>query len=312
MGLRAHKLILITAVLGLASAATAAETNPTTAGATKPADRPQVSSPYWNTPQTAASTFTGADQMLMQTVQEVPKAKADAVVAKWTYRRLDHELTRTSNNLRSDFRASPEYSSAVAELQAAYDNYETARQNAVRSVQNTVDYQAVSELRKNVGDQIADEHAEHKPDLDRLVALAMLKVDYISPIRAVEREAIRNSAEVGRARDRLTSAARAVAKLEKDFAHDVRDSIELSDIRKAREDARIAMLASAAYLQESRFARAIAFRYAFNARRFDRYIPRLAGYPVGFGGYGHGPYGSGGFGFGYGGRALPFVGAVID
>ena len=124
----------------------------------------------------------------------------------------------------------------------------------------------------------------------------------IAPVRAAEQETIESSTAVRNAKARLVDAANKLSSLERRFSHDVRDSIELADARKAQEDARIAMLASAAFLDEARNARNIAIRYSYASRGLIS-----IGFPgYGFtdranGGYGYGGYGYGGYGYGYGG-----------
>jgi hypothetical protein len=282
-----------------------------------PGSRPTVTSPYWNDQPAGRNgsnvpngvqTFDEPTKLLSQTVQAVPQAAADLVVAKWTYNRVNGDLNRVTNFVRDDFRASEEYADASAEMSAAYAEYDAARQEAVRGIQSSDGYRAAMQLRGSVNEQIAnaapaDASEASQDDMARLAALASLKLDYITPLRTVERELIAASPRVAAARERLRKAARELERLEKTFARDVRDSIELSDLRKNRENARIAYLASWTYLQEARLARGIAYDYAVRSKVLDRYTPRLGGYG-GYGGYGYngiGGIGYPGIGVGYGG-----------
>ncbi|RZM08789.1 MAG: hypothetical protein EOP68_10860 [Sphingomonas sp.] len=300
--------LLGSAAVGVALLATGAAAQ-TTDTAADTATKPTVSSPYWNPGGTTNGAYTPAGiqtydeagRLLSQTIQAVPQARADHVAAKWTYRRINGDLNRATNFMRDDFKNSDEYVAATSELKTAYDEYTAARDQAVKSVRATDDYRAAEELRANLSERIDDVAGAtpqgQRPDLDRLHALAALKIDYITPLRTVERELIASSPDVARAKTRLMNASREVARLEKNFARDARDSIELADLRRTREGARIAYLASFAYLEEARLARSYALYYALYSRNVDRYTPRYtggfygghgAGYGVGFphGGYG--------------------------
>lgn len=309
-------------VAGLASGAAAQTTDA--------ASKPTVTSPYWN-PNVGGgnagggnngayipagiSTYDEPGRLLSQTVQAVPQARADYVVAKWTYRRINGELNRATNHMRDDFKNSDEYAAATSELQTAYAEYTAARDEAVKSVRATDDYRAAEELRASLSDQISDVAQSapkgQRPDLDRLHALAALKIDYITPLRTVERELINSSPNVARARTRLMNASRELARLEKNFSREARDSIELADLRRTREGARIAYLASFAYLEEARLARSYALYYALYSRSVDRYTPRLAGYGYS-GSYGFGGIGYGGFNYGYGGFGSYKAGNLVN
>lgn len=293
--------LIALAVVAATSLVAQAQTTPT--GTRPTADRPSVTSPYWNPPSGENGALTPAGiqtldepgRLVAQTITAVPQARADYVVAKWTYRRINRDLNRATNFLRDDFRTSDDYVKATDELNAAYAEYTAAREEAVRGVRATDDYRAAEELRQNLSEQITELAAlpSEKRDVDQMAALAALKIDYITPMRTVEREMINASPAVANARTRLRNAAREVSRLEKDFARDVRDSITLSDLRRSREDARIASLSAYAYLDEARIARDAAYYYALVSRRAERLTPRLGNYGYGYGGYGYyGGYGT--------------------
>lgn len=312
---------LWTAALVAATGATSsfAQTGPTSAP-----ERPNVTSPYWNPSgdaprggMSSASQIQTNDEpsrLVAQTVTAVPQARAEAVASRWIYRQAEHDLNLATDNLSSDFRQSEEFVSANNELQAAYADYTNVREAALRSVRETDEYQAAQSLRSKLSSQIKDVAAAtpegQKPDLDRLHAMASLKIDYITPIRQVERDVLASSPAVAQARTRLQNAAREVARLERNFAREARDSVELADLRKAREQAKITSLAAAAYLVEARWARNIALDYAYYSRGIDRYIPRYTdGYGYGYGGlgYGYGGLNTGVFGTGLFGTRVGFV-----
>lgn len=309
----------LTSIIALAAATFAASfsvaAEPTTA--TKPAtdEGTQLQSPYWNNGTVPAGNTYYMEQpqygegLMEKTVLAVPPARADAVAAKWQYRRANTKLNNSADMLRRDFNESDEYAGALSELKQAYRELENARFEALKGLRGTDEYAAIESLRKSVSGQIADERDQDEPSLERLVALAELKMQSIAPVRIAEQKTIENNTAVKDAKVKLIDASNKLAKLEREFAHDVRDSIELADARKAKEDARIAMLASAAFLDEARIARNIAIRYSYASRGLitvDRYSStygrNYSGYGYGYG-YGYNNYGSyyGGTAYGFGG-----------
>lgn len=280
MGLANYMLVsAVTVVLSSSAFAQSKPTNPSV-----PQDA-QISSPRWSQGNQYGNqnSTAVADQLVAQTVTAVPQARADATVAKWTFRKLNHDLTLLSNFMLKDFRDSEEYDAAFTDFQNAYDDYEATRAKALASIRANEKYQAILSMRKNVSEQIADEHDQKEPDAERLVSLAGLKIDSISDFRERERDALAADTNVAAAKQKLVAAGKKLAKIEKTFAKTVRNDDKLTELRQSREDARIAMLASAAYLDESRTARDIALRYAYVARGYDRYIPRLSSYDNGYG-----------------------------
>ncbi len=289
--------ILLSALVVTLSSATFAQTKP---GSTSVPEDATVTSPRWNRHMNPTSqdsnSLAGIDQLVTQTVTAVPQARADAVVAKWTFRKADHDLTLASNFKQNDFRDSAEYDQAFGDFQIAYDEYEAARGNALAGLRKDDRYQAVESLRKNVSEQIADELEQKEPDAEKLVSLASLKLDSIAQFRQQERDILAADQNVVAARRQLVAAGKKLAKVERDFARTMRNDETLATLRKSREEARIVMLASAAYLDETRTARDIALRYAYVARGYDRYVPRVADCGYGYG-YGNGFYGYGGVGY---------------
>lgn len=309
--IRIRSAVLSAAVGTLVAGVAYAQTNPSS----KPNDQAgsqagmQVQSPYWNGGMPVAGGYGNTfyiqqpeygEGLLEKTVLAVPGARADAVAAKWQYRRANSTLNSAADVLRHDFYDSDEYTNAMNDLKKAYRDLENARLDALKGLRTTAEYEAIESMRKNVNAQIADERDQDHPSLERLVALAELKMQSVAPVRAAERDMIENSQAVRDAKSRLVDAANKLAKLEKEFAHQVRDSIDLADARKAKEDARIAMLASSAFLEEARFARRIAVTYSFASRGLS--VPGYNSYgyfnsPMGYGGYSGYGYG---YGYGYG------------
>jgi hypothetical protein len=258
------KASVIAAAIGGLANVSSAQTQPAEDASST---SPQVVSPYWGQPYSAypQSPIAG-EPTVEKAILAVPQARADAVAAKWSYRRLDRELNITSSQMRRDFRQSEQYDSAVVEFKNAYAALEAARRGALRDLVGTPEYIAITELRADVNEQLADEKFAAKPDFEKVAALAELKMENITPVRAAEIELLSNDSGVRDAKARLIQAARALTQLEREFVQDVRESIDLASIRKSRADAKIAMLASAAYLEEIRRARDLAITYSLTSQ----------------------------------------------
>lgn len=296
------KLVMIPAI-ALAASATSAQTQP---DSTTAPGGVTVSSPRWNAPETNSYPLAGVDNLVTQTVMGVAQARADATAAEWMFRKANQDLNLASTFLQKDFRESEEFDKAFTEFQTAYDEYEAARTKALAGLRGDEKYRAAASLRNNVSDQITDEHAQKQPDTEKLVSLAGLKIDSIASFRDQERDTLAADQNVVAARQRLITAGKNLAKVERDFARRARNDGGLAELRRAREEAKIAKLASAVYYAGLKDAQDIALRYAWRARYWDRYVPRLTDYNYGYG------YGNYGYGYpGYGVRYPAYAPGVV-
>ena len=211
------------------------------------------------------------------TLFSVPQARAEATVAKYTYESLNRQLSRMTDNLRNDFRESEKFVQATDKFNAAYAKLEAARERAVKDLKQSDQYQASLSLKNRVTAQIAEEVAKDPKnlDVDRLSALASLKLDFMSQVRVLEQDAIAASTEVVDAREKLQTAGVELASLERQFEKTIRDNVELIDLRKSCEEAKISYLASSAYLSELRTVSSISYDFAVKSRILDRYTPRF-------------------------------------
>ncbi|MFT3786966.1 MAG: hypothetical protein QM770_12495 [Tepidisphaeraceae bacterium] len=86
------------------------------------------------------------------------------------------------------------------------------------------------------------------------------------------------------------TAARKLTELRGEFGKDVRDSIELADLRRSMNEALVRRLSSEAYYESALNIAASALDYATYSRRQDRLTPNLVD---NYGNY----YGNGGYYF---------------
>ena len=285
----ARTVSLWSAVMSVAVACHAAGAQPA-AGAKPTTEGAQYHSPLWNRTPSGANESgpptqipNTAERLVGATVLAYPAARANAVEANLQFRRLDSLLNTTTFAVRRDFLESDDYAKAINDLKAAQDAYDDARQAAIADLQGTDEYASTMALHQRVSEQIADEGEQAESDPQRLLALAEMKLNYVLPLRAVERERIENSREVRQARERLREAAIAVEQQERSFRRTARADGDLAALRSAREDARIAMRASQVFAREMRTARTIALNYAYYTRQVDYGI---AGFGPSYGNWG--------------------------
>ena len=217
-------------------------------------------------------------------VQAVPAARARAAIAKMEHLRAQADLNRGTRAVVRTFNKSEDMNKAMAEENAAYAEYQAARDRALQPLDSDDRYQALKALRKKLGEQIAAKHAEHKDVSEELLALAGVKLNYSTSLTLREAALLRSSNEVNDAKRRLVAATGRIADLRARFADDVRDDPDLIASRRNVFDARVALVAAQSYLAGVKEARGIALDYAYYTRRHNPY--RVMGYdPYGFNPY---------------------------
>ncbi len=267
-------------LLATAVATAAPSTKPNDASG--PADKPQVSSPYWNSPDRAASVT----QLVSDTVQAVPAARAASVDARWRYFQAHNELQRLTGNFTRTFEQSQPLRDAQRALDEASNRYQAARASALESVWSSDSYQAALKINDGLTQQIVEEHGEKAPDDDKIRSLAESKLQFIGSSRLREVRALADSEEFQSARRNYVEAAERVRSLRQQFENEMRESIDLADLRKAKQDTLVRRLATQAYYESSVDAREIALDYAYYSRNRDRYTPGNAyDYSYGYNGY---------------------------
>jgi len=268
--------------LSLAGVAVAQSGAPVTQ-TSSPARQVQVSSPYWNQGPSQASDLPAAE------IRAVPAAHAAAVQARWTYIQTGTDLSNAVRVMQMQMELRPEYVKAVADEKAAYDALEAARRNALAPLADNAAYNGSEQLRSNLTQQIADEQFQIKPDNDRLLALARLKVEYGKDNRKLESAVLERDPAYQAAKQRYVDAGQRVLALKHQQALAIATDDNLVAIRKQYAEARIASLTTGAYYQSALEARNGAVNYALLYRGVDIYH-----------GNGYYPYGGYGYGYGYG------------
>ena len=252
-------------------------------------------------PQYAASSQNGSSYIYnypAAEIQAVPPARAAAAVARAVENRETSMLHGAVRTHVRTFENSDDLKKAVAAEQDAYAEYVKARHAALRDLRNDEKYQAQVQLANSLKQKIADRHAEAKGEKDAIeanradiAAMATVRFDYASQVKARENEALAKNNAVQDARRNLMEARQRVSQLRGKLDDQVRNDDNIVAARKSFWDAKINRLGAEAYLRGTLEARYIALRYVYDVNKYNKYGQ---GYQYA-GGY---PY-SCGYGFGY-------------
>lgn len=261
------------------------------------------SRPYGDAPRTYGDELYRAMQMPTPSpnnqysdypaaeVQSVPAARARTAIAHMESLRAQAELNRGTRAVIRVFSKSEDMTKATAEEKEAYAQYQSARERALQPLESDARYQALSQWRKALGEQIAEKHAKGQPIIEEILSLAGVKLQYSHSLTLKEAELLRNSSEVTAARTRLLAATTKLTDLRARFDEDVRQDPDLIAARRAVWDSKVAHVAASAYFSGLVEARGIALDYAYYSRRYNPY--RVMGYdPYGFNLYNY-AYGNG-------------------
>lgn len=231
-------------------------------------DERKAFTPFWNRP--VQGDLPAAD------IRTVPAAAARATEAKWVHQQLTHDLRLATRTKVMQLESQPEYRQALAEEASAWENLQNARQRALAGLSNNDAYQASLNLRHQLSEQIKDLYFEsEKPDLDRIYAMAHLKLTYVADNRRIETDALARDSDYQQARARYVAAAQRVRALREANALAVASDESLISLRRAVAQTRIEKLSAQSYLKEAKYARDLALNYAGYYRSIDRYRPTV-------------------------------------
>ena len=212
-------------------------------------------------------------------------ASAMAARSRALLLRAESDLNATFRHVQQRFERSEGYSRAVQAERQAYADYTAARQKSISSLANDPKYRAISLLRDEMGEKLADRRAAKDVTPSEILAMATLKMQYASDARAMEVSILSSDDNVKAARDRMVEASRRVSEMRNDFEYSVRDNPEMLLARRNLEEARLGAVEAAAMAYSASISSAYALNYSYYLHRNDN------------GGV-YGPYG-GGNGGGY-------------
>ena len=236
----------------------------------------QVSSPYWN--QGQQSNMPSAD------IRAVPEARAGAVRSNWTFNQRLTDLNNAVHLMTTQMEQKPEYRSALDEDKKTYEYMQKARADALVGLKDNIAYVAAQELADKVTAQIEDEKFTKKPDLTKIQAMAMVRLQYITDNRKLEADTLKRDDNYQKACQKMYDAAHKLEEIRQSNAILVATDQNLVNLRQQVAMARIDKLTAGAYYESTIDARNIAIDYA----RFYRGMDIYHGY--GYGGYGYHHY----------------------
>jgi len=240
-----------------------------------------ISSPYWNRTR---SEFPSAEQTAAQLVAETPQAYADATAAKFTYIMVDRELRLAILGLKSEFESSESYQNAVNDYRSATLRYDRAKKAALRDLRENPEFAARAEIVDKLRNQIQDEHATQSPDFNRVLTIALMKLDHTRELTEAETMELIGNANVQAARDEMIEAYNALVAQRKQLERTVRNDSTVLDLRTTKNQALVTRVTAASYAHHMREARNIALRFAAFGQVQERYTP---GWGWGSGAYGN-------------------------
>ena len=212
-----------------------------------------------------------------------------AARARAVFRRADSELATAIRRAQQRFERSRDYQDALAAEQQAYADYNAAREKALASLNDNAKYRAVAKLRDELGTKLTQMRASKSAAREDVLAMATLKMQYASDVRALEVTALDNS-DVHAAREKMVAASRRLADLRSRADDSIRDSSEVAMARRNLEDARVAVIESDTYAYSSAVASAAALNYSYYLHRMDQgYYAPYGPAATGGGGY-YSPY----------------------
>ena len=267
----------------------------------------------------------GPEDFPSNEIQDAVVANAQAATARAMYRRAESAMHASVRAAIRAFEQSAELKEALAAEQRAYDALQDTRREALKDVLDNPKDQAMQDLRDALSERIADRRQGGdtiirvnavspattgpvsqpvsrpvsvellgprllpREDAD-VLAIAMVKLRVGSDARAMEREALADNEKVKKAREELLVASAKVSGLRDGFDKSLRENLDFKAAREELEEARIARVTTAAYLQGADIAAGEALRFAYYLHRYD-YYRYNHNYGYGYGAYRYGyPY----------------------
>jgi len=217
-------------------------------------------------------------------------ANARAAFARMEYRRSQEALDGAIRLMQMSFERSKEYTDAVAAEKQAYTDYLSARDAALKPVHEDARYQANDQLKKELGDQIADAHDSKSADKMQIIAMSVAKLNYATVGHDLEVKVLVNDSGVQQARTKLVAAGQHLADIKDKFDFGLRTNPDLLALREQLDENRVTNIVAATYRDGAVEAANVAIDYAYYRERYNFYNS----YP-----YNETPIGYTGAGYGY-------------
>ena len=226
-------------------------------------------------------------------VRAVPPARANAVRARLEHERAQTDLYRWIDRSWDDFRSSREYLDNAANERKAQENYNRERDRVLRKLNDDSNYRTLKDLIADISTQM--EHARphsvsaamNGDAMENMLAMATVKLGYLSQLSAMESAAMNADRAVQDSRTALLDAGNRSRDLRRTFDRRLRRDENFLAARTRIDDLRINRVVAATFLESAINARCIALDYAYYVHRWDQY--KYSNYGM-YGDYGYGSY----------------------
>jgi hypothetical protein len=218
-------------------------------------------------------------------------AATRAAMTRALYGQAQIDLASLIRRAEAHFERSQDFQKALDAEQQAYDDYLAAREKALANLGQNPRYAELLRMEADLANRLSAGRQSHELNHDDILAMAELKLSYASEARSMEIEALNADSSVKDARGKMVSASRTVSDMRSDFDFNLPDNADIASARRNVENARIAMLTAAAYLNASSYATAAAYDFANYVNGPTQ--PRVYNY-------------ADPFGYGYGGVVSPY------
>jgi hypothetical protein len=225
-------------------------------------------------------------------VRAVPPARANAVRARLEHERAQSDLYRWIDRNWNDFTNSREYLDSSANERKAQEAYNRERDRVLRELANDSNYRTLRDLIADISDQMERQrprsvNVSMKPEvMDDMLAMATVKLGYMSQLSAMESAALNADRAVQDSRSALVDAGNRTREMRRNFDRGLRRDSEFLAARGRIDDLRINKIVAGAFLESAINAREIALDYAYYVHRWDQYKYSVNGiYGDYYGGY---------------------------
>jgi hypothetical protein len=233
-------------------------------------------------------------------INQIPDAYARQAHARMMLMRANNSLTGTFAKMRFMYSRSSDFKTVANDEKAAFAAYQSARDAALAKLADDASYQAVTQLRDELGERLEGMRAIKGVTPDMIAPLAQEKLNYARTASAMEAKALADDPKVAEARDRFVAAGTKLAQAKVEFDDSLRYHPDVEQARLALADARTGAVTSSAYVTGLLKASDVALDYAYFLHRYDR---ATVAYPAYYDGYGYGSssyYGGPYYGYRYG------------
>jgi hypothetical protein len=209
-------------------------------------------------------------------VRAVPGARAQAVRARLEHERAQTDLHRWIDRSWDDFTNSHDYLDTTANERKSQDAYNRERDRVLRKLQDDSNYRTLKDLIADLSAKMERERprsisAANSDSIEDMLAMATVKLGYLSQLSAMESAALNADRAVQDSRTALLDAGTKSREMRRTFDRKLRRDPDFLANRGRIDDLRINKVVAGAFLESAINARNIALDYAYYVHRWDQY-----------------------------------------